>query len=188
MASLRASLRAVTMSGTGDLSTVVNNVNRLVFEASADNRYATFFFGVYDPVTRVLDYVNAGHNAPFIVRPQRAETAKANGEDCDIASDCLVIRLEEGGPVVGLLEGASYLNGWLQMAHGDLLIAFTDGISEAMNRRDDEWGEDRLIEAACKCTKKPAGEIVRCLIEEADTFTEGAPQHDDMTLAIMKLA
>ena len=188
MASLRASLRAVTMSGTGDLSTVVNNVNRLVFEASADNRYATFFFGVYDPVTRVLDYVNAGHNAPFIVRPQRAETAKTNGEDCDIASDCLVIRLEEGGPVVGLIEGASYLNGWLQMARGDLLIAFTDGISEAMNRRDDEWSEDRLIEAACKCTKKPAGEIVRCLIEEADTFTEGAPQHDDMTLAVMKLA
>lgn len=188
MAGLRASLRAVTLSGTGNLASVVHSVNRLVFEASADNRYATFFFGVFDPVTRVLDYVNAGHNAPFIMRPFPRDSVISSGETCDIGADCEVIRLEEGGPVVGLIETASYSNGWLQMVHGDILVAFTDGISEAMNRRDDEWSEDRLIDAACRCTQKSAGEIVRCLVEEADAFTDGAPQHDDMTLSVLKLA
>ena len=190
MAGLRASLRAVTLSGTdADLSAVMRNVNFLVFEASADNRYATFFFGVYDPATRTLDYVNAGHNAPFVVRPRNQQPpVSTNGDSCAIAADCEVLRLEEGGPVVGLLQDAHYLNGRLHTAPGDVLIAFTDGISEAMNRRDDEWSEDRLIQAACKCTHRSASEIVRCLVEEADIFTDGAPQHDDMTLAVLKIA
>jgi sigma-B regulation protein RsbU (phosphoserine phosphatase) len=176
------------MSGTGDLSVVMRNVNQLVFEASADNRYATFFFGVYDSASRTLDYVNAGHNAPFIVRPVDGHLgAVATNGVCEINSGCEVLRLSQGGPVVGLLQSARYCDDRVNIVPGDVLVAFTDGISEAMNHREDEWSEDRLISAACKCTKKSAGEIVRCLIEEADAFTAGAPQHDDMTLAVMKL-
>ena len=70
---------------------------------------------------------------------------------------------------------------------GDLLLLYTDGISEAMTHDDEEWGEERLIEAALKVKHKNADEILRDLFDAADRFTAGAPQHDDMTLLVLKL-
>ncbi len=169
MASLRASLRGVTLDNPRDFAKLMHKVNRLVYEASASNRYATFFFAAWDPRTRRLECVNAGHNPPVLLR---------NGE---------VIRLETGGPVVGLLPNAPYTEQALTLEPGDLLILYTDGISEAMTRDDEEWGEERMIEAARKLRNKSADDILRALFAAADKFTAGAPQHDDMTLLILKL-
>jgi sigma-B regulation protein RsbU (phosphoserine phosphatase) len=169
MASLRASLRGVTLDNPRNFALLMHKVNVLVYEASASNRYATFFFAAYDPRTQRLECVNAGHNAPVILRRDE------------------VIRLEAGGPVVGLLPFAPYVEQVLILEPGDLLLLYTDGISEAMTHDDEEWGEDRMIESARKVRNKNAEEILHALFADADRFTAGAPQHDDMTMLILKL-
>jgi sigma-B regulation protein RsbU (phosphoserine phosphatase) len=207
MASLRASLRGQTLTGF-DLAHLVANVNLLLYDSSDSNRYATFFFAEYDPATRQLTYVNAGHNAPVILR-RRAVAKEPLQSECDPAptgqaavvdavvstlleqssnAGCEILRLEEGGPVVGLLPDASYQQCILTLQPGDVLLGYTDGISEAMNARDDEWGEDRMIEKAASCLHLSAQQMLDTLIESADGFASGAPQHDDMTLILMKIA
>jgi sigma-B regulation protein RsbU (phosphoserine phosphatase) len=169
MASLRASLRGMTMDGPADLAVLMSRVNRLVYESSANNRYATFFFGIYTPPTGLLRYVNAGHNPPYVIR---------NSE---------VHALEGGGPVVGLLPDAIYEECRLVLQPGDLMLAYTDGISEALNLQDQEWGEERMVAAARSRLPESAGSILSHIVTEADRFAATAPQHDDMTLLLMKL-
>jgi sigma-B regulation protein RsbU (phosphoserine phosphatase) len=170
MASLQASLRGQAAAGVHDLSSLMHNVNKLVYEASTSNRYATFFYGEYDAVTRRFSYVNAGHNPPLILR---------GGE---------VLRLEADGPVVGLLAGARYGQSECVLQAGDVFVAFTDGISEALNEQEEEWEEERFIPAAQVCRELSAKEMIQSIFREADAFTGAAKQYDDMTLLVMKLA
>ncbi|HEX6495023.1 MAG TPA: SpoIIE family protein phosphatase [Acidobacteriaceae bacterium] len=169
MASLRASLRGMTMDGPADLARLMNRVNRLVYESSATNRYATFFFSIYQPDNRLLRYVNAGHNPPYVLRGSEIHA------------------LEGGGPVIGLLPDAIYEECRLILEPGDLLLAYTDGISEALNLQDQEWGEERMVAAARTKLPENASTILRHIVTEADRFAATAPQHDDMTLLLMKL-
>ncbi len=171
MASLRASLRGLILDSPGDLAKMMQNMNRLVYEASSSSRYATFFFATYDPQTRELRYVNAGHNPPLLVRRNAVE----------------IERLEACGPVIGLLPFTWYETKHLILGAGDLLIAYTDGISEAMTAEDEEWGEKRMLEAAPQRDPASAAEILANIFRAADEFTAGAEQHDDMTLLVMKL-
>ncbi len=183
MASLRASLRGQALTGF-DLAHLVCNVNRQLYDSSDSNRYATFFFAQYDPATRQLTYVNAGHNAPVVLRRRFIETA-ATQQSTETA--CEILRLEEGGPVVGLLRDASYQQCDLAMRPGDVLLGYTDGISEAMNPEQEEWGEELMIAKAMSCVQLSAGQMLERLFKEADAFAGGAPQHDDMTLVLMKI-
>jgi sigma-B regulation protein RsbU (phosphoserine phosphatase) len=182
MASLRASLRGQTMQGATNLALVVENVNSLLYDSSAANRYATFFFGSYDPVSRLMRYVNAGHNAPVVLRPIPAATMAL-----PVIERFEVHKLEGGGPVVGMLPVAHYEQCELQMRSGDLLIAYTDGISEAMNPQEEEWSEESMAEEAMVHASEPAQAILEALVLAADRFANGAAQHDDMTLLLMKL-
>jgi sigma-B regulation protein RsbU (phosphoserine phosphatase) len=174
MASLRASLRGVTLDNPRDFAKLMDKVNRLVYEASADNRYATFFFAALNPVTRTLECVNAGHNAPLILRQNSG-------------SEVETLRLEADGPVVGLLPFAPYSEQSLQLEPGDLLVGYTDGISEAMTHDDEEWGEERMMAAAASAKDASAEQVLKIIFAGADKFTAGAPQHDDMTLLILKV-
>ena len=122
-----------------------------------------------DPVTKRLEYVNAGHNPPLLVR------------------DGAAIHLDVGGTVVGLLPRFPYQQGSISLQAGDVLVAFTDGISEAMNSADEEWGEEELLKSIRACQHLPAQEMIPVLLRDADAFVNGAPQHDDMTLVIVKL-
>jgi serine phosphatase RsbU (regulator of sigma subunit) len=99
-----------------------------------------------------------------------------------------VIRLADGGPVVGLLAGAAYKQQMLHLLPGDILLAFTDGISEAMNAAEDEWGEDRMIAEAQAYANLNAVELMQRLFRAADAFAAGAPQHDDMTLVVLRIS
>ena len=168
MASLQASLRGQTMAGIQDLAQLMRNVNKLVYDASQSNRYATFFYSEYDPATKQLAYVNAGHNPPMILR--------SGG----------VVRLEATGMVVGLMPHSDYTMHTCQLQPGDIFIGYTDGISEAMNEQDEEWDEDRFIAAARACAKGSAKEMIEAILRGADSFTGAAPQFDDMTLLVMK--
>lgn len=175
MASLRASLRGQTMQGNTNLAQIVTNVNALLFDSSASNRYATFFFAEYEPATRKIYYVNAGHNPPAVIRKNSADAFERHWLNGG------------GGPVVGLMAAAQYEQCELQMQPGDLLLLYTDGISEAMNPLDEEWGEERMVTEAERLWPLPAQEILNGLVNAADGFAAGAEQHDDMTLMVMKL-
>lgn len=171
MASLQASLRGQTLVPT-TLSQMIQHINRLVYEASAENRYATFFYAQYDPATRVLRYVNAGHNPPIVCR---------NGGSGQI------LRLEEGGTVLGLFPQFPYQETQVDLHPGDVLVAFTDGISEAMNSAEEEFDEDRLIPAILTCDARSAADMITAILNRVDAFTAGAPQHDDMTLVVVRV-
>jgi len=172
MASLQASLRGEATRAPENLAALVSNVNRLVYEASSSNRYATFFYAQYNPATRLLTYVNAGHNPPLLFH------CSAGGWE--------ISRLEAGGTVVGLLESFPYQQDSLPIAPGDIFVAFTDGISEAMNHADEEWGEQQLIETIKSCGELGPSEIMACILQAADSFVAGAKQHDDMTLVVLR--
>ncbi len=172
MASLRACLHTMTLVGSIHLPTLMQRMNQLVYEASAVNRYATFFFGIYDPSSGKLHYVNAGHNPPILIRRSGSEP----------------LRLEAGGPVIGLLPNATYVEDSVTLEPDDLFLAYTDGISEAMTESDEEWGEERMERAAGMVRERSAQEVLRAVFEAADQFTGNAPQHDDMTLLVLKLS
>lgn len=168
MASLRASLRGLMLADHVDFGRLMEQMNRLVYEASESHRYATFFFGAYDPKTRVLECVNAGHNPPLVMRGEEA------------------IFVEAGGPVVGLLPAAKYSSEQVQLSAGDILVLYTDGVSEAMTAQEEEWGEERLIQAVRAANGPSATDTLRRIFEDNDAFTAGAKQHDDMTLLVLK--
>ena len=117
-----------------------------------------------------MTYVNGGHNPPLVFRK--------SGQ---------VLRLETGGPVVGLLPILSYQEANVSLEDGDMLVAFTDGISEAMNPRNEEWGEDRLIESAWRIYGSTAQQAMNELLASADRFASGATQHDDMTIIVARV-
>jgi serine phosphatase RsbU (regulator of sigma subunit) len=173
MASLHASLRGQVLSGSGDLGAKMANVNRLLYDASGSNRYATFFYAELDCATRTLHYVNGGHNPPALLRKEDGAWR--------------VFRLADGGPVIGLLAGAVYKEQILPLLSGDILLAFTDGISEATNASGDEWGEDRMIAEAQTHADLNAEDLLQHLFHAADAFAAGATQHDDMTIVVLRL-
>ena len=174
MATLRAYLRgAQTIHHQADLTEVMRNLNKLVYESSAANRYATFFYGELDVTSRALTYVNAGHNPPMLFRQT------AGGRD--------VVRLDTGGPVIGLMENCVYQQDSVTLTTGDVLVAYTDGISEEMNAAEEEWGEERLMDAVGPNGAIPARTLIDRLVTSADAFVAGAPQHDDMTLLVVRV-
>jgi phosphoserine phosphatase RsbU/P len=173
MASLQACLRADAMRAGDDLAALIARVNNMVYEASTEDRYATLFYAQFDPATRRLTYVNAGHCPPILLRGPGAGHS--------------VERLDKaGGTVVGLVPDAAYEQAQIDLAAGDLLVIYTDGFSEAMSPKLEEWGETRLLEAVKSCDGLPAKEAISKIMQAADAFASGAPQSDDMTLVILR--
>jgi DNA-binding PadR family transcriptional regulator len=172
MATLRASLRALTSGGSGDVCGLMANLNRLVYESSSDERYATFFYGHFDGSTGELTYVNGGHHPPLLFR---GEGSAGN-----------VLKLDVGGPVVGLLPECSYERGTVRIDPGDVMVAFTDGISEAMNADDSEWGEPRLLASIQANQHRATGELIRAIMADVDRHVGDTPQYDDMTLVVLR--
>lgn len=169
MASLQASLRGLTYAGSPQLAPMMANLNKLIHASSPSNKYATFFYGQYDPTARRMIYVNGGHCEPMVFR--------ANGA---------IERLAEGGAPIGLFGPAKYTQAEVEMAPGDLLVAFTDGISESMNAADEEFAEDRLIEVVRDAGPVSPDELIDRIFAACDGFAAGAPQHDDMTVVVLK--
>jgi sigma-B regulation protein RsbU (phosphoserine phosphatase) len=173
MANLQACLRSQAMTTPEDLAGIVTRINKLIYQSSSSSRYVTFFLAEYDPATRRFCYVNAGHNPPMLFR-------KAQGGP-------QIERLEVGGPVIGLLGQFSFQQAALTLEPGDLLVTFTDGITESMNPEEAEWGEEALVETVLSCDALQAKEIVDRIICNAEKFAAGAQQHDDMTLVVMRV-
>jgi len=149
------------------LPTIISNVNRNLAKRGIGNRFVTFFFGILDPEGNCT-YVNAGHNPPILV-----------GRDGSLKE------LTEGGMVLGLFAHAQYESGTIKLQSGDHLVLFTDGVLEALNSADEEFGEKRLhalLEANARST---APEILACLQKAVLSFSSNVPQHDDITMMIL---
>jgi sigma-B regulation protein RsbU (phosphoserine phosphatase) len=97
------------------------------------------------------------------------------------------IRLEDGGTVVGLFPESPFVEGQVQLAKGDVVVAFTDGISEAMNNLEEEYGEDRLTAVLPMMKAWSAADMITHILNKVDGFTAGAKQHDDMTLVVLRV-
>jgi len=178
MASLQALLRSHAAIRGHDVSGLISDVNRLLYGSTDSSKYATFFYGLYEDQNRTLTYVNAGHNPPMLFRRPRPDAASAPVE---------VLRLEANGTVIGLLPRASYEQGGVKLQTGDVLLIYTDGISEAMNGCDEEFGEERLQQLVADNLQLSAVDLQKLILAEIERFVGGAPQHDDMTLVVAKV-
>jgi serine phosphatase RsbU (regulator of sigma subunit) len=173
MASLQASLRARALHVDSDLAALMADVDRLVFASSPVNLYASLFYSEYQPATRVLEYVNAGHNPPMVIRWKDGH--------------CEVFQLKAGGTPVGLLEEAEFIPGKFHLEAGDLLVAYTDGITESDDASGEMLGQARLENLLRGCRGKTSKETIQFVLDERFAFANGQPQRDDMTLVVMRV-
>lgn len=173
MASLQGSLRSQTLRPHSDLSVLMADVNQLVYGSSPTHFFASLFYGEYHPATRVLRYVNAGHNPPIVLRPSDGR--------------CGIFYLGPGGVPVGISPDAEFTTATFQFHVGDVLIAYTDGITEVQNRQAELWGQDKFEKLLRSCGCGLPKQIMESVMNEVSTFADGQPQHDDMTLVIMKV-
>jgi phosphoserine phosphatase RsbU/P len=168
MANLQANLRGQYALALEDVPHLLRSVNHLFYKNTETSHYATMFFAIYDDETRLLRYVNCGHNPPIVLRD--------NGD---------VERLAATATVLGLFEEWDCTVAECKLASGDVLVIYTDGISEAGPNEEEEFGEDRLIEATRKHQQQSAGEILENILSEVQQFSRGE-RADDMTLIVAR--
>jgi phosphoserine phosphatase RsbU/P len=169
MATFQASLRTLTPSGI-PLAELVAGVNRYSCSNSQGGiRFTTAFFAELDAATGNVIYVNAGHNVPILRKKSGA-----------------VERLEAGGIPVGIFPDASYAVGTTRLEAGDWLVIFTDGIVEAENSQQQEYGEAALIQFVDRESATAPADMLRSMLVDLDRFVGNTPQHDDMTCLLLK--
>ena len=145
-------------------------INRMLCERSACERFATLFWGVFDTATNTLRYVNAGHAAPMLVR------YGARGME----------RLQEGGAVLGLLPTASYVAGTVKIDASDTLVLYSDGINEAANQQDEEFGEDRMQGLILERVKDTPSALCSHIMNAVSLFAGAGAPSDDRTLLVVR--
>jgi sigma-B regulation protein RsbU (phosphoserine phosphatase) len=165
MSNLQAAVRAFASEAV-EPQALCQQVNRILCGNIAEGRFISFFYAVLDAAHGVLTYANAGHYLPALVR-----------------ADGSVERLGAGGPVLGVIAGAEYEQAQVLLAPGDRLVIFTDGLTEARNADDDEFGETRLIDAAVRHRACSAPALQARLVDAVAAFTGGRLQ-DDATLIV----
>jgi sigma-B regulation protein RsbU (phosphoserine phosphatase) len=166
MSNLQAAVRGLASSSLPpDL--LCARLNSLVYKNTASDRFITFFYAQLDGAARHLRYVNAGHNRPFVVRRDGSHQ-----------------RLTEGGGVLGVFAEQAFTAGTAELAQGDRVILFTDGVTEACNPEDQEFGEERLLRILEDGRALHAGELREKILATVAAFNSG---HwvDDATLLVL---
>lgn len=152
-----------------ELAALVTRLNKITCANCPPNRFITFFIALFNPATGEFTFANAGHNPPILVR--------ASGESQMI---------EGGGPVMGILPVAPYSEQRASLGPGDLLVIYSDGVTEATNTAEEEYGEQRLIDTLKQHRGDSATAIVSAVTSSVSQFTSGAAQADDITLMVAK--
>jgi serine phosphatase RsbU (regulator of sigma subunit) len=168
MANLQANLRSQFATAREQPQLFLQSVNRLFYENTTESSYATVFFADYDDTTQRLRYTNCGHLSAILLR--------RNGT---------VELLHSTATVLGLFEEWDSPIGECQLATGDLLALYTDGVTEAFNETEEEFGEERLIETLRQNAELPAQQVLTSIVERIQRFSS-TEQHDDITLIIAK--
>ena len=176
MANLQATLRAL-VTHLHALERLVVGINQMMQaprnaslpDQPRTQKYLSMFVGLLDQRHRALHYINAGHVPPAVVRA---------GGEC--------VYLEEGGMVVGLFPDAAYHRGFIQLASGDIMVACTDGITEAMDAQRNEYGRERLVGAVRRRRQLPAAQIVESILAEVEEYSRNGDHDDDRILLVLK--
>jgi serine phosphatase RsbU (regulator of sigma subunit) len=170
-ASLKAAVRAQLQGGMVALppEQVVSRVNQLFGEVAPRGLFASLFFAIFDLETLQVEYVNAGHDYPFVVR--------AGGE---------VSSLEQGGTLLGLVDGSAYERGHVRLERDDLVVFYSDGVTDRGDAQGDAYGADRLKEAARRSRKDAARIVLYSLLGEVQGWSGGTAAQDDATLVVFK--
>jgi sigma-B regulation protein RsbU (phosphoserine phosphatase) len=168
---VQASLRIIAAEGA-TLGVLAAKMNRYLHRSTGSNAYATFFYAEIDEDARKLRYVNAGHNPPCLLR---------------CATDRSIEELPAGGTVIGLFPQSSYEECAIELRAGDVLIAFTDGVPEAMNPQEEEFGEERLKALLRASAHLPVSEMASLITRELKSWIDSAAQYDDLTFILVKV-
>jgi len=168
MANLQAFLKTICRHGM-ELNEATALINDLVTENTSDGKFITFFWGVLDDASKKFTYVNAGHNPPLLVR---------NGS---------ITKLTKGGIILGVMKTITpYELQEICLNKDDVIIMFTDGVSEAMNKEKEEFSDKRLEDIALRVSNLSSQEILQEIRQEVLNYTSGAVQSDDITLMVIK--
>jgi serine phosphatase RsbU (regulator of sigma subunit) len=154
----------------GNLGSFMARINKATCAKCPSNRFITFFFCVLDTKTGELAYANAGHNPPIVIRADGSHEM-----------------LDGGGPVLGILSIAPYSEMRSRLQSGDLLVLYSDGVTEATNNNFDEFDEIRFVDVLRRHRNQPASAIVQAVTAALTEFTAGSPQADDITLVVAKV-
>ena len=169
MANLQACLHTL-LPDPGPLDEVAARVNRVICENTSMSVFITAFFCAYDAATGALEYVNCGHNPPYITR-----------------TDGTIEELLEGGLLLGVMKGATFTLGHSFLKAGDTAVMFTDGVTEALNSENEEFMEERLMAVLSDTIGQSAGELLKTIQEAVDAFTGPVVEaSDDMTLVVLR--
>jgi len=167
MASIQAALRALGGLGAISLQDLAERLNAIVYRSTELNRYVTAFFSCLDCSTGEMEFVNAGHCYPILMRRTGA-----------------VERLLEGGSVIGLFPELHVTGGWTTIEKGDLLVMYTDGLSETRSPEGEEFDDERILAALRGMVGRPSQEIVARLVAGVRVFAADAGLSDDLTLMV----
>jgi len=168
MANLQAFLKIICKQGM-KLNEATALINDLVSENITDGKFITFFWALLNNEDVTIEYVNAGHNPPLLIR---------NGE---------IRKLDKGGIILGVMKTMVYESELVKLEKDDVILLFTDGISEAKNLKDEEFSDERLEKLILELSELSASEILTSIRKEVQNFTFGAVQSDDITLMIIKV-
>jgi sigma-B regulation protein RsbU (phosphoserine phosphatase) len=168
MANLQATLRAL-VAHLHSLERLVGAVNNTILADTRARKFMTFFACMLDRRNRALHYINAGHVPPAVLRGNETHY------------------LRDGGMVMGVFPDVPYERGYLPLQTGDILVGCTDGITEAMNARDEEYGLERLVNLVRKVSDRPAQEIVEAVLDDVDRYSRGGSHEDDRVIHVLKV-
>jgi hypothetical protein len=166
MGVLHGSIRSMNWSNQ---EASARQLNLFLCEKTARERFVSLFLAYFDPEQASLRYVNAGHLPPLLVRKSG------------------VIRLGSGGPVLGLLPAASYLSSSVPVDAGDTLVVFSDGVAEATNEKDEEYGDHRIANIVCDNLARDPQTICDLILRDVSLFLGRLKPHDDQTLLVVRL-
>jgi len=208
MSTVQASLRCQLVAGHRSLAQVVSSINRLLRRSTAAERYATFFLAEFNETTSGLTYVNAGHNPPMLVRSNLASRVEGSelfrlpsvplsllnksiesstGIAVSTGVKSVVRLLTAGGPVIGTFLDKPYEQETIQLERGDVLVVYTDGVTEALNSAGVEFGEEQLRWTVFESLRLSARETAQKVIAKVLEWQGQASQHDDITLIVVKI-
>jgi sigma-B regulation protein RsbU (phosphoserine phosphatase) len=177
MANLQANLRSQYAMAVNDLPRLLVSVNRLFYESTDDASYATLFFADYDDTSRKLRYANCGHLPPLLLRGSSQDQALEAPEVEHLRSTCTVM---------GLFETWHCAITEVELAPGDTLVLYTDGVTEAENAEGEEFGERRLLDTLRSHSHFPVTLLLQAVVSAVQQFSSGSEQQDDITLVIAR--
>jgi sigma-B regulation protein RsbU (phosphoserine phosphatase) len=182
MSVVQASLRSQLFNTQEQTSVrnIISIVNRLICTSFSSARYVTCFYGQLNVANGSFRFVNAGHNPPLLFRRSSSQT---NGSGSSGAFQSL----SSGGSVLGIFPDSSFEEGELSLHPGDILVAYSDGVTEAMDISDEEFSEVRLCAAITDASHQSAKEILANIISSVANWSKGARQHDDITIVVLKM-